>query len=134
MYRIGIIGGVDTNYTTKVKEFLFQVKKTFSDTATIFSGGNLTGIEYDVKKFSLEFDLPYKEFNPSYTGHNMYSFLPKEYFGKGKHPSHIPHRYQEMLIRTDRLVIGSAQSDLDWNLYDNIRKKAEKKNIPVVFI
>lgn len=134
MYRIAIIGGTDNDSTTKVKEFLFKVKKAFGDTATIFSGGNPTGIEYDVKKYALEFGLPYKEFNPSFTGHNVYSFLPMEYFGKGRHPSHYPHRYQEMLIRTDRLLIGSIESDQDWKLYDTVRKQAEKKNIPVVFI
>lgn len=134
MYKIGIIGGMETNYTTKVKDFLFKVKNTFGDTATIMSGGNSSGIEYDVKKYSLEFDLPYKEFNPSYTGHNAYSFLPKDYFGKGKHQSHYIHRYEQMLIRIDRLVVGSSEKDDDWKLYNTVAKKAERKNIPVVFI
>lgn len=134
MYRIAIIGGTDNDSTTKVKEFLFKVKKAFGETATIFSGGNPTGIEYAVKKYALEFGLTYKEFNPSFTGHNVYSFLPAEYFGKGRHPSHYPHRYQEMLIRTDKLLIGAVESDQDWKIYDAVRKNAEKKNIPVVFI
>jgi hypothetical protein len=134
MYRIAVIGSTDGNYTAKVKEFLFKVKNTFGDTATILSGGNPTGIEYDAKKYALEFDLPYKEFNPSYTGWNIYSFLPQEYFGKRNHPSHYLHRYQEMLKRTDKLVIGANEKEADWKLYDSIRKKAEKRGIQVVFV
>jgi len=134
MYKIAIIGGTEGNYTTKVKEFLFKVKKAFGDTATIFSGGNPTGIEYDTKKYALEFGLPYKEFNPSFSGHNVYSFLPREYFGKGRHPSHYPHRYQQMLMRTDKLIIGSSEADEDWKLYDTVRKGAEKNSIHVVLI
>lgn len=134
MYRIGIIGSSDGNYTTKIKDFLFKVKNTFGDTATILSGGNSTGVEYDVRKYSLEFDLKYKEFNPSYTGHNIYSFLPESYFGKRKHESHYLHRYQEMLVRIDKLIIGSNDTELDWKLYESIGKKAEKNGIQVVFI
>lgn len=134
MYKIGIIGGTDTNHTVKIKEFLFKVKKTFGNTASIFSGGNPTGIEYDVKKISLEFDLIYKEFNPSYTGHNMYSYLPESYFTKGKHVSHYMHRYEQMLFKIDRLLVGSSEKDSDWNLYKSVIRKAEKRNIPVVLI
>jgi len=134
MYRIGIIGSTDGNYTTKIKDFLFKVKSTFGDTASIYGGGSESGIEYDAKKFALEFGLKYKEFNPSYTGHNVYSFLPEGYYGKGKHPSHYIHRYKEMLMRVDKLIIGASESEKDWKLFESVRKKAEKMNIGVVFV
>jgi hypothetical protein len=134
MYKIGIVGSSDGNYTQKIRDFLFKVKSAFGDTATVFGGGSQSGIEYDAKKYALEFGLNYKEFNPSYTGHNVYSFLPESYFGKRKHESHYLHRYQELLLRVDKLIIGASDKELDWKLFEAVRKKAEKRGIEVVFV
>lgn len=133
--RISIIGSSNCiDKGKKVQDFLFKVKQQFGETATIFSGGNETGIEYEVKKYSLEFGLKYKEFNPSFTGQNLYSFLSEEYFGKGKHPSHYHHRYIELLKRTDRLVIGVDKDDSDWKLYESVFNKAGRMKVQTVFI
>lgn len=134
MYSIAIIGSKTCFKTKEVKEFLFKVKTTFGETATILSGGNGEGIERDVKKYALEFGLNYKEYNPAYTGKNLYSALSDEYYTKGYHGSHFLHRYEYMLSRTDRLVIGKSEDSKDWKLYETIFKKAEKKSIKTVFI
>lgn len=134
MYRIAIIGPTTCIEKTKnVKDFLFKVKQTFGDTATIISGGNLEGIEFDVKKYALQFGLSYKEFNPSFTGYNEHSALYESYYGKKFHSSHYRHRYDEMLKRIDRLVIGIDPKS-NHKLYFDVQKKSEKKGIKTVFL
>lgn len=133
MYRIGIIGPKTCYKTREVKDLIYKIKQTYGNTATIVSGGNETGIERDVKKFALQFELPYQEFNPSFTGHNLYSALREDYYTKGYHPSHFIHRYTEMLKRIDRLVIGYEPGD-NFKLYEKIKKNSEKMNIKTVLI
>lgn len=134
MFRIAIIGSKTCFKTKEVKEFIFKVKTTFGSTATIISGGNSEGIEREVKKFAIEFELPYQEYNPSFTGKNLYSALSDDYYTKGFHPSHFSHRYECMLFKIDKLLIGESQDSKDWKLYQSIAKKAEKKKIPTIFI
>lgn len=134
MYKIGIIGPKTSFKTKELKDFLFKVKSTFGTTALIFSGGNEQGIEREVKKYSLEMGFNYKEFNPSYTGHNLYSYLDESYFGKNYHWSQLQHRYDEMLYRIDRLIIFKQEDDKEWKMYEQIYKKALKKNIKTMLI
>ncbi len=135
MYIIGIIGSKSCVDKTKdLKEFIFKVKTTFGNTATIISGGNLEGIEKDAKKFALEFELPYIEYNPGFTGKNAFSALSDEYYTKKYHPTHFQHRYDCMMSQIDRLVIGRCDDAKDKKLYDYILKKAEKKGIKTMFI
>lgn len=133
MYRIGIIGPETCFKERKVKQLIFKIKETFGNTATIISGGNSNGIERHVKKTALEFELKYKEFNPSFTGQNLYSAMSESYYTKGKHPSHFEHRYNEMLKHIDKLFIGYDEG-CDFKLYERIRKRAEKSGIKVVII
>ena len=134
MYRIAIIGPETcVDKTRKVQEFLFKVKQTFGNTATIISGGNNEGIEKDVKKYALQFELPYLEYNPSFSGKNQFSALKDSYYGKKFHSSHYRHRYDEMLLRIDRLVIG-IEPESKHKLYFDIQKKSEKKGIKTIFL
>lgn len=134
MYKIGIIGSETCFKTTEVKDFLFKIKKAFGATATIYSGGNKSGIEHDVKKTCLLFELPYKEFNPAFTGHNLYSALPEDYYSKGWHCTHYIHRYEQMLFHIDRLVIGQQPDSKDSKIYLSIYRKAQKRGIKTVLI
>lgn len=132
--KISIIGPETcVDKTRKVKELLFKIKETFGPAAIIQSGGNSSGIEREVKKFSLEFEMKYKEFNPSFTGKNLYSALDEGYYTKGRHPSHFHNRYERMLQETDILFIGQEVGTSD-KLYEAIKKRAEKKKIRTTVI
>lgn len=133
MYKIGIIGPETCQKTKEVKDLLFQIKQTFGDTATIVSGGNNIGIEKDVKKYCIYFELPYQEYNPSFAGKNQFSALDESYFNKKFHPSHFQHRYEMMLRHVDKLFIGYEKGQ-NFKLYEQIQKKSEKKGIKVVLI
>lgn len=134
MYNIGIIGPDTCFKTREIKEFLFKVKQTFGPSATIYSGGNKNGIESDVKKICLLFELPYREFNPAFTGHNLYSAMPEEYYSRGKHPTHYIHRYEQMLFKINKLIIGYQKDAQDFKLYETVKNKAEKRGIKTILI
>lgn len=134
---IAIIGSKScVDKDKKVKDLIFNIKKTFGDSVTILSGGNEAGIEQVVKKASLEFEVKYKEYNPAFMGKNDYSAMYDSYYKKGFHPSHYLHRYTSMFKNIDRLIIGQCDDapDFDLKLYNNIKIAAEKKGIPTFII
>jgi len=133
MFKIGIIGP-DTCFKTKeVKDLLFDIKQAFGKTCVIVTGGNSEGIENDVKKACLKFELNYREYNPSFTGQNQFSALSGSYYTKKFHPSHYQHRYEMLLRDVDKLFIGYEEGD-NFKLYKQIQKKSVKKGIKTVLI
>jgi len=131
MYKIAIVGNSDYVKKSKVGNFIKKIKDQFGPTATILSGGTELGPESWVKEFSIDFNLKYKEFNPSFTGHNQYSALNESYYGKKFHPSHFYDRYQRMLFECDRLVIfaNSLTKELEYLI-----QKSKKRNIPYIIV
>lgn len=97
MNNIGIIGTESYADTRKITNLFMAIKNKFGTFATIMTGGNNNGVESISKKYALELGLNYKEFNPSYTGWNIYSAEDKNYYGKGYHMSHLYHRYKQLI-------------------------------------
>lgn len=134
MIRIGVIGPETSSRPRQIKDFAFKLKKTYGDDCQVYSGGNKTGVEMEVKRQCLTFNIPYKEFNPSFTGHNLYSALPESYYSKGKHPSHYLHRYTQMLYQINYLVIAKQEDDLSWKIYEAVARQAQRRGIKTIFI
>lgn len=105
MPNIGIIGTESYKNIIPIRDLFKKIKGNFGTHATILSGGNDTGVENIAKKLALELNLNYKEYNPSYTGHRINSALPREYYGKGYHYSHLMDRYKRLVISCDYLFI-----------------------------
>lgn len=134
MFKIAVCGSKDYVSERKVAELIKKVYDQFGPTATIISGGSESGTEKWAKKYALEFNLKYLEYNPSFTGHKMYSALPEDYYGKGFHISHFYDRYRKMLDVTDKLFIfvgptGKLESDLEY-----LQKNAVKKGVPFILV
>jgi hypothetical protein len=134
MYKIAIIGSKDYVRESNVAKFVKRIYDQFGKTATILSGGTDQGAERWAKKYSLEFSMIFKEYNPSYTGYRMYSAMDESYYGKGFHPSHFHDRYKHMIYEADRLVIfvergAKLEPDLQYAI-----KQAEKKKIPFILV
>lgn len=134
MYKIGIIGSKDYIRESNVAKFVKKIYDQFGRTATILSGGGDQGAERWVKKYTLEFSMNYKEYNPSFTGHRMYSAMDESYYGKGFHPSHFHDRYKHLIFEAERLVIfvektTKLEPDLEFAI-----KQAQKKNIPFIIV
>lgn len=133
MYKIAITGHPDYIKKSKIGKFIKKLKDEFGPTVTILSGGNEAGPEFWVKEFALDFNLIYKEYNPSYTGHNKYSAIYESYYGKKPHISHYYNRYSKMVSNSDKLVIFNSEKKFTSELIYLI-KCADKKNVPYIII
>lgn len=134
MYNIAICGSNDYVSESKVALLIKSIYKKFGQGVNILSGGGENGAEKWVKEYAFEFGLNYIEYNPSFTGHNEYSALPNEYFGKKMHVSHFFDRYLKMLQNTDKLFIFiSSNSTIEPEL-QYLYKKAKERRIKTILI
>ena len=97
--KIAIIGSRNYENVRKIKNLLTDLKNKFQDKLIIISGGAKQGGDKYVKKYTLEFGIKYKEFNPAHTNQNLYSAMSESYYGKPYHVSQFHHR--NMLIAKD---------------------------------
>lgn len=105
MSKIGMIGTTSFTNRLPITNIFSSIKRKYGQYVEIISGGNSTGAELLIKKYALELGYPYKEYNPSYTGWRIYSAMPKEYYGKGFHPSHLTDRYKKLVTECEYLII-----------------------------
>ena len=128
MTRIAIIGNTDWQNKRKVQDTLQKLKSQFSDDLNdliiVGAGGN-EGANSMVRKYTLEFGLRYEEYNPSFSGYNMYSAMPESYYGKPYHFSQLHHRMKLIAERCDYMMIMTNEDTLDPVLktaYNNVNK------------
>jgi hypothetical protein len=128
MTRIAIIGNTDWQNKRKVQDTLQKLKSQFSDDLNdliiVGAGGN-EGANSMVRKYTLEFGLRYEEYNPSFSGYNMYSAMPESYYGKTYHFSQLHHRMKLIAERCDYMMIMTNEDALDPVLktaYNNVNK------------
>ena len=125
MKRIAIIGNTDWQNKRKIQETLQLVKKKFGDDLIVVGAGGNEGANSMVRKYTLEFGLQYEEYNPSFSGHNMYSAMPESYYGKSYHFSQLHHRMKLIAEQCDYMMILTNEDALDPVLktaYTNINK------------
>ena len=111
--RIAVIGNKEWQNKRKVQKVLSELKDKFSQELIIVSGGGSEGANHMVKKFALEFGISYEEYNPSYTGRNLYSMLPESYYGKKYHFSQLFHRMRILAENCDYMIILNNQNDMN---------------------
>jgi len=130
--KVALIGNKDWQNRRKVQEALRQLKTKYENVTVIGAGGS-EGANHMVRKYALEFGMSYKEYNPSYSGYNLYSAMPKTYYGKSYHFSQLHHRMKLIAENCDYMVIMTNEDKMDPFLktaYTNINK--QKK--PVVLL
>jgi len=128
MTRIAIIGNTGWQNKRRVQDTLQKLKSQFSDDLNdliiVGAGGN-EGANSMVRKYTLEFGLRYEEYNPSFSGYNMYSAMPESYYGKTYHFSQLHHRMKLIAERCDYMMIMTNEDALDPVLktaYNNVNK------------
>ena len=129
--KIAIIGSRDWQSRRKVQDVLSRLKQ-LDEPVTILGQGGTEGAAAMVKKYALEFGMNYSEFNPSYTGRNLYSAMSEAYYGKKYHFSQLLHRMTLITDACDKMIVLSA-GKLDPQL-DTAVKRARKKNKSVVIL
>ena len=122
--NVAIIGNKHWQNRRKVQEVLQQLKTKY-DNVTVIGGGGLEGVNHMVRKYALEFGLQYEEYNPSFSGYNVYSAMPESYYGKPYHFSQLHHRMKLIAERCDYMMIMTNEDALDPVLktaYNNVNK------------
>ena len=127
--KIAVIGNTGWQNKRKVRDVLFELKQRFGPEVVIIGAGGNEGANYMVRKFALEFEMKYQEYNPSFSGYNMYSALPDSYYGKKYHFSQLHHRMKMLAESCDYLMILTNETKLDPVLKTayNTANKSEKK-------
>jgi hypothetical protein len=130
--KIAIIGNNEWQNRRKLQEVLQKLKISYDDIIVVGAGGN-EGANHMVRKYSLEFGMKYEEYNPSYTGRNLYSALPDSYYGKKYHFSQLLHRMRLLAENCDYMIIMNNENKMNPQL-KTAYNKIKKLNKPVVIL
>jgi hypothetical protein len=133
MTRIAVIGNTNWQNRRKIQETLQMLKKKFDDNLVIVGAGGNEGANSMVRKYALEFGLQYEEYNPSFSGYNVYSAMPESYYGKPYHFSQLHHRMKLIAERCDYMMIMTNEMQLD-PVLQTAWSKTKKLNKPVVIL
>jgi predicted Rossmann-fold nucleotide-binding protein len=131
--KIGIVGSRQYENRKKIKDTIFSLQKKFGTKLTIVSGGCKDGADRYAKKYALEFNCKYVEFNPAHTVYNFYSALNENYYGKAYSPRYFFIR-NKMLAKYCDIVIGFIPKGIQSNGTNNTLSEAKKFNKKVVII
>ena len=131
--KIGIVGSREYQNFRKVKDTIFRLKKKFGEDLTIISGGCLDGADKFAKKYAIELECKYIEYNPGHTPKNLYSALSENYYGKKYAPKNFFHRNKMIAIASDYLI-AFIQSGKKSSGAEHTIKEAKKLNKNVVII
>ena len=131
--RIGIIGSREYQNFRKVKDTIFNLKNKFGNDIIVVSGGCLEGADRYAKKYSIELECKYVEFNPAHTPKNLYSALHENYYGKAYMPKNFFHR-NKMLAKYVDCIIAFIPKDSKSSGTEHTIKEAKKMDKKVVII
>ena len=131
--KIGIVGSRQYENRKKIKDTIFNLQRKFGSKLTIVSGGCKDGADRYAKKYALEFNCKYVEFNPAHTVYNFYSALNENYYGKAYSPKHFFIR-NKMLAKYCDAFIGFIPEGIRSDGTNNTLSEAKKFNKKVVII
>ena len=133
MTKVAVIGNTNWQNKRKVQETLRMLKTKFPDNLIILGAGGTEGANSYVRKYALEFGMDYSEFNPSFSGYNLYSAMPEAYYGKKYHFSQLHHRMKLIAEQCDYMMIMTNELQLD-PVLKTAWTRSRKLNKPVVIL
>tara|TARA_R110002074_G_scaffold202856_1_gene370733 strand:+ start:214 stop:618 length:405 start_codon:yes stop_codon:yes gene_type:complete len=132
--RIGLVGSKFYSNSRKIKDTIFQLSKKFQGSdLTIVSGGNKNGAEKFVKKYALELECEYVEYNAAHTNKNLYSALNEKFYGKPYHVKNFHHQ-NKLLSQGVDCLIAFIPEGIECKEMINLIKQAKKFGRNVVII
>jgi len=131
--RVAVIGNTNWQNRRKVQETLQMLKTKFGEELIVVGAGGNEGANSMVRKYALEFGLQYEEYNPSFSGYNIYSAMPESYYGKPYHFSQLHHRMKLIAECCDYMMIMTNEIQLD-PVLQTAWTKSKKLNKPVVIL
>jgi hypothetical protein len=133
MKKVAVIGSTGWQNKRKVQDTLFRLNKQFGNELTVIGAGGNEGANSMVRKYALEFGINYQEFNPSFSGYNLYSAMPETYYGKSYHFSQLHHRMKLIAEQCDFMMIMTQEDQLD-PVLKTAYTKQQKLGKPVVIL
>jgi len=131
--NIAIVGSRKWANKTKIKDFLYKIKKEYDNSVTIISGGCKLGADHYAKKYALEFDMKYEEFPPAHAQHNMYCVLPTFKYGKQYAVWNYFERNKQIAEHSD-VVVGFIPNGVTSNGTMSTITHAKKLNKKTIII
>jgi hypothetical protein len=132
--RVAIIGSRDYENARKVKNLLTDLRRKFGDELIIISGGCLQGADKYIKKYSIEYAIEYKEYNPAHTPKNLYSAMSEHYYNKPYHVSQFHHRNNLIAKNCDCMIALIPDNASSNHGTDSAIKSAQKQQKKVVIL
>jgi hypothetical protein len=131
--KVGLIATDSWQNKNKIQDVIQKLKSKFGDSVIIGgAGGNDFG-NMMIRKYSIEFGLQYKEFNPSFTGFNLYSALPEDYYGRKYHFSQLIHRMKLLALDCDYLIVFSNVYKMHPSIETAVKTaKKQEKNVVII--
>lgn len=131
--RVAIIGSRQYENVRKIKNLLTDLKQKFGKELIIISGGAKDGADKYVKKYSIEFEIAYKEYNPAHTPKNLYSAMSEHYYDKPYHVSQFHHR-NNLIAKNCDCMIALVPNGATANGSESAIKSAQKHEKKVVIL
>jgi hypothetical protein len=131
--KIAVIGNSEWQNRRKVQETLQGIKSRFGSDVVIIGAGGTEGANSMIRKYTLEFGMNYTEYNPSFSGYNLYSAMPESYYGKKYHFSQLHHRMNLIADQCDYMIIMTNADTMDPVLKTALTR-VKKLNKPVVVL
>jgi len=124
-----------TSYQNKanIRDFIFELKNKFKGKFRIATLANDIGADFLVKKYALEFDVPFSEFNPYHCHHRLYDVMPEHMFDKKYHSINFHYRDNHAVKWADIIVIFIPE-DFKSGLITQFIDKAKKKDKTIKII
>ena len=131
--KIAVIGNSEWQNRRKVQETLQGIKSRFGSDVVIIGAGGTEGANSMIRRYTLEFGMNYTEYNPSFSGYNLYSAMPESYYGKKYHFSQLHHRMNLIADQCDYMIIMTNADTMDPVLKTALTR-VKKLNKPVVVL
>ena len=125
--KIALIGDEKYENRGELKETIFELKEKFGEDLTIITRGKKNGVEKWVRKYALEMNLKYIEFNPAHTSRTLYSGMEDEYYDKPYHPTQPLHQYDCIVHNSDKIVYFGEITRKEFNHFNRLLNRWKKK-------
>ena len=125
--KIALIGDEKYENRGELKETIFKLKQKFGEDLTIITRGKKNGVEKWVRKYALEMNLKYIEFNSAHTSRTLYSGMEDEYYDKPYHPTQPLHQYDCIVHNSDKIVYFGEITRKEFNHFNRLLNRWKKK-------
>ena len=101
----------------------------------IISGGCPNGADFMAKKYALEFECYYREYNPSHTSKTLYSAMNEGFYNKKYTPKNFFHRNKLLANGIDYLIAFVPQDEKasgTMHAISEAKKRIDDKKIVVI--